>query len=72
MLSYILTYKHICANHTYKSASIITTIYNLENIELEVLTKLYDLFLPDFLLFGYNPKPLEDLIRKKTKRVREE
>ena len=44
-------------------------LYNLENVDVEVLAKLYEYFLPDFLLFGYNPKPLEDLIMKKTKGV---
>ena len=37
----------------------------LENVKVSVLSKLYENYLPDFVLFGYDPKPLEDLIMKK-------
>jgi len=40
-------------------------IKSIENLEVDVLSKLYEMYLPDFILFGYDPRPLEDLIRKK-------
>ena len=36
-----------------------------EGLDADTLSKLYKRFLPDFLLFGYDVTPLEDMIRRK-------
>ena len=36
-----------------------------EGLDADTLSKLYRKFLPDFLLFGYDITPLEDIINRK-------
>jgi len=37
----------------------------LEGLDADTLSKLYQKFLPDFRLFGYDPTPLEEMITRK-------
>ena len=37
-----------------------------EGLDADTLSKLYSIYLPDFLLFGYDITPLEDMIRHGT------
>ena len=40
-----------------------------EGLDADTLSKLYSKFLPDFLLFGYDITPLEEMIKRKIKEV---